>query len=137
MAKGPEDFGYVIDGEYFSAYDLSNVASFDDVAKLIGQEKADKLKAAGYEPWDAGDFFCDEQVDPEAEAIKAADDPHRRDDPRFIWVCESGNWLIQAPTRELAYFRVIENRMAAGQTEEEATAWFNKDDQLLEIDGEL
>lgn len=54
---------------------------------------------------------------------------------QFVWITGHGAHLVEAKDRDEAYRKVIANRMAAGQTVEEAEAWFEKDDSLHEIDG--
>lgn len=60
----------------------------------------------------------------------------------YVWATASGSWLIKAKDYSDAWLQAIKNRMAAeiqagtppSDALGEATRWFNKDDELVEID---
>jgi hypothetical protein len=56
---------------------------------------------------------------------------------QYVWITGSGNWLVIANSHDEVYEKIMTNRMKAGQTRKEAERWFKKEDQLLEIEGEL
>lgn len=56
---------------------------------------------------------------------------------KFIWTTASGTWEVKADDEDRAFRTVIANRMAAGQTPEEAILSFRHNDALYEVDGEV
>jgi hypothetical protein len=53
----------------------------------------------------------------------------------FVWITTSGAWLLSAKDSDNAYDQIIKKRIKTGQNKKEAEAWFDKDDQMCEIDG--
>lgn len=53
----------------------------------------------------------------------------------FVWEGAGGSWTIGAKDEDEAMRVAVANRMAAGQTAEEAIRWLRKADSITEIDG--
>jgi hypothetical protein len=63
--------------------------------------------------------------------------PHRSPDRAFVWMTGTGHYLVNAASEEDAYEKVIQHRMTSGQDRAEAEAWFDQEDRLEEIAGEI
>lgn len=55
----------------------------------------------------------------------------------FVWIAEDGARTFEAENDEAAYEKVIAFRMSLGQTREDAEGWFQKNDQIVEVVGQL